>query len=204
MDLTETTIAKSDQLNADDLLSGPRTFTVAEVREGDDDQPVKIFLAEWPGNRPFKPCKTVRRILLAAWGKESDDWPENPRMTLYRDAETTWAGQAVGGIRVSHLSGIGDQPFKVALQKSKREKVLYTVDPLPDATTDPSPEELAAQIADGIDASTTEAEAREWGNRAHGRKLLDLKPFGSDATLRELVQERLAELTADRPAGESA
>jgi hypothetical protein len=34
MDLTQSIIAKSDQLNADDLLSGPRTFTVAEVRRG--------------------------------------------------------------------------------------------------------------------------------------------------------------------------
>lgn len=130
MDLTKATIAKSDQLNADDLLSGPRTFTVAEVREGNDEQPVSIVLAEWPNNRPFKPSKTVTRILVAAWGGESDNWPQGARMTLYRDATVKWAGQAIGGIRVSHLSHI-DKPLKVALQETKGKKVLHTVAPLP-------------------------------------------------------------------------
>ena len=114
MDLTQSILAKSDQLNADDLLSGPRTFTVKEVRRGDDDQPVSIVLAEFPANRPFKLSKTVIRILAYALGKETDDWPENVRMTLYRDDKVKWAGQEIGGIRVSHLSHI-DKQLKVAL-----------------------------------------------------------------------------------------
>lgn len=130
MDLTRATIAKSDQLNADDLLSGPRTFTVAEVREGNDEQPVSIVLKEWPANRPFKPSKTVTRLLVAAWGGNSDDWPEGARMTLFRDATVKWAGQAIGGLRVSHVSHI-DKPLKVALQETKGKKVLHTVSPLP-------------------------------------------------------------------------
>jgi hypothetical protein len=132
MDLTQSILAKSDQLNADDLLSGPRTFTVAEVRRGDDDQPVSIVLAEFPANRPFKPSKTVVRILAYAWGKETDDWPEKPRMTLYRDEKVKWAGQEIGGIRVSHLSHI-DKRLKVALAESKGKKSLHVVEPLPDA-----------------------------------------------------------------------
>jgi hypothetical protein len=130
MDLSRSIIAKSDQLNADDLIGGPRTFTVAEVREGDAEQPVSIVLAEWPSNRPFKPSKTVTRLLVAAWGEESDDWPQGARMTLFRDPTVKWAGQAIGGIRVSHLSHI-DGPLKVALQETKGKKVLHTVEPLP-------------------------------------------------------------------------
>lgn len=132
MDLTQTIVAKSDQLNADDLFGGAQTFTVAEVRRGDSDQPVSIVLAELGDKRPFKPSKTVIRLLVHAWGKETDEWPENARMTLYRNESVKWAGQEVGGIRVSHLSHIGKQ-LKVALAESKSKKSLHVVDPLPDA-----------------------------------------------------------------------
>jgi hypothetical protein len=149
MDLTQTIVARSDQLNADDLLSGPRTFTITDVRRGDPEQPVSIVLAEFPDNRPFKPSKTVLRILVHAWGKETDDWPENPRMTLYRDDKVKWAGQEIGGIRVSHLSHI-DKRLKVALAESKGKKTLHVVDPLPaDAPVSPtvSPDTLAELTA---------------------------------------------------------
>lgn len=132
MDLTQTIIAKSDQLNADDLMGGPQTFTVTDVQQGDSEQPVKIAFAELPKGRTFKPSKTVRRILAQAWGKETDTWPKGARMTLYRAAEVKWAGQEVGGIRVSHLSHLKEAPLKLALQESKSKKVLYTIDALPE------------------------------------------------------------------------
>jgi hypothetical protein len=132
MDLSKTIIAKSDQLNADDLITGPRTFTVVEVRPGSEEQPVSIVLAEWPRNRPFKPSKTVQRILAYCWGAETDDWPKDARMTLFRDEKVKWAGEEVGGIRVSHLSHIKG-PQKIALQESKHKKSLHTIQPLPDA-----------------------------------------------------------------------
>lgn len=154
MDLTQAIIAKSDQLNASDLISGPRTFTIHEVREGNSDQPCQIFLVEWPG-RPFKPSKTVMRILVHAWGKETDDWPPGARMTLFRDPTAKWAGEEVGGIRVSHLSHIDGQ-FKIALRESQKKSVLYTVDPL---TMDPTQARINALIAeyDGADPDRQEA-----------------------------------------------
>lgn len=149
MDLSKTIIAKSDQLNADDLLGGPRTFTIVEVRPGSEEQPVNIVLAEWPRNRPFKPSKTVQRILSYCWGStETDDWPEGAQMTLYRDEKVKWAGEEIGGIRVSHLSHI-DGVQKVALQESKHKKSLHTILPLqsapaPQAAPEPTAEEVAA------------------------------------------------------------
>lgn len=129
MDLSKTIIAKSDQLNADDLITGPRTFTVVEVRPGSEEQPVSIVLAEWPRNRPFKPSKTVQRILAYCWGAETDDWPKGAQMTLFRDEKVKWAGEEVGGIRVSHLSHINGVQ-KIALQESKHKKSLHTIQPL--------------------------------------------------------------------------
>ena len=161
MNLSQAIIARSDQLNADDLINGPRTFTIKEVRRGDADQPVAIVLAEFPEKRPFKPSKTVLRLLAYAWGEETDDWPENPRLTLYRDEKVKWAGQEIGGIRVSHLSHI-DKPLKVALAESKGKKSLWRVDPLPaDAPSSPVVSEKEAQIAAlraQLDAETAEFE----------------------------------------------
>lgn len=128
MDLTNTIIPKSDQINADDLITGPRTFTIKGVRQGSDEQPVNIDLVELPG-RPFRPSKTVLRILVTAWGKESDNYTGR-RMTLYRDADVKWAGQDVGGIRVSHLSDI-TKPLTLALAVTKGKKSKHVVQPLP-------------------------------------------------------------------------
>ncbi len=156
MDLSNAVVAKSDQLNAIDLISGPRTFTVAEVKRGDADQPVSIVLQENPASRPFKPSKTVVRILAFAWGKETDDWPQDARMTLYRDEKVKWAGQEIGGIRVSHLSHIKGQ-LKIALAESKGKTSLHVVDPLPD-TPKPPPEPTAEEVAACVD----QRKLREW------------------------------------------
>jgi hypothetical protein len=149
MNLSQAILARSDQLNADDLIGGPRTFTVKEVRRGDADQPVAIVLEEFPANRPFKPSKTVLRLLAHGWGEETGDWPERPRFTLYRDAKVKWAGQEIGGIRVSHMSHI-KEPLKIALAESKGKKSLHRVDPLPDdaPTSPPVAEETVARLAD--------------------------------------------------------
>ena len=131
MDLTNTIVPKSDQINADDLITGPRTFTVTEVRvKSTPEQPVDIHLAESPG-KPFRPSKTVLRVLVTAWGKEGDDYVGR-RMTLYRDAEVKWAGQEVGGIRVSELSHITKQ-IKLALTETRGKKVTHIIKPLADA-----------------------------------------------------------------------
>lgn len=101
-DLSNTIKPKSDQLNADDLLTGPMTVTITDVTSGPADQPVHIHIE---GQQPFKPCKTVRRVLITAWGQNGRDWV-GKSMTLYCDKTVKFGGVALGGIRVSHLSHI--------------------------------------------------------------------------------------------------
>lgn len=151
MNISKAIIAKSDQLNSSDLIGGPQTVTIAEVREGNSDQPVQIHLVEWPG-RPFKPSKTVLRILDYAWGEETDDWPQGARMTVFRDPTAKWAGEEVGGIRVSHLSHIAE-PFKLALRESQKKSNLHTIQPLPDAPQQP-PAPTAEDVAACNDVAT--------------------------------------------------
>ena len=132
MDLTESIAPKSDQLNADDLLTGSRTVTIEKVNAGTAEQPVNVHLVEFPG-RPFKPSKTVRRIMVAAWGKEAANYAGR-RMTLYRDPTVKFGGSDVGGIRVSHLSHI-DKRIVLSLTVTRGKRAAYIVEPLPDAQT---------------------------------------------------------------------
>lgn len=138
LDMRATIEPKSDQANAEDFLAGPRTFTIREVRKAASaEQPVEIVLAEFPANRPWRPSKTVRRILVAAWGPDASTYVGR-RVTLFRDPEVKFGGMDVGGIRVSHLSHIA-KPFTLALTVTRGKRAAHRVDPLPDdAPTLPS------------------------------------------------------------------
>ncbi len=120
-------VPKSDQLNSDDLLAGPVTVTITEVRQGNQEQPVVIELLEYPG-RPFKPSKTVSRILVAAWGRDSTAYTGH-KLTLYRDPEVKWGGESVGGIRVMAMSHI-EKPLRVNLTATRGKKKEHVIHPL--------------------------------------------------------------------------
>lgn len=124
-DLSSTIVAKSDQLNADDLIE-PITITITRVdKVSSKDQPVNIHSQ---GRQPFKPCLTMRRMLIAAWGKYKDDWV-GQSMTVYCDPEVLWAGKAHGGIRISHVTGI-DKPISKMLAVTRGRKAIFTLLPL--------------------------------------------------------------------------
>jgi len=144
-DLSSTVVAKSDQLNADELID-PITITVTRVdKVASKDQPVLIHSA---GIQPYKPCLTMRRMLIAAWGKYKDQWVGRS-MVLYCDPEVMWAGKEQGGVRVSHVSDI-DQPVSRMLAVTRGRKKLFTLLPLVDTRqiTDDDQKWIDAVIAD--------------------------------------------------------
>lgn len=152
MDITETLAPKSDQLNADDLIH-PRTATVVEVRKGSVEQPVEIVLDAYGPGRPFKPSKTVRRVLAAAWGTDASVYAGRS-MTLYNDPTVKFGGQVTGGIRVSHLSHI-EKPLTLALTTTRGKRAPVTIQPLanvPTAAPSIAPHLAAINAADSIDA----------------------------------------------------
>lgn len=125
--MSHTIVAKSDQMNADDLVGGPLTCTITrvDVRES-GDQPVSVYVKEWA--QPWKPCKTMRRLLIAAWGDDTDIYVGRS-IRLFRNPDVKWAGEPTGGIEFSHLSHIPKQ-FSIALQITKGQKKRFTVDVL--------------------------------------------------------------------------
>lgn len=133
MDLTDTIVPKSDQLNAEDMLTGPRTFTIKEVTGGSSEQPVNVHLVELPG-RPYRPSKSMRRVFVSAWGKDTSPYAGR-RLTLYRDPKVRFGSDEVGGIKISHLSHI-EKRMSLALTVTRGKRSPHVVDPLPEPTNE--------------------------------------------------------------------
>ena len=180
MDMSDSLVAKSDQLNALDLAE-PRTFTIEKVTKGSAEQPFDFHLVELPG-RPYRPSLGMRRIIAKGWGAKNIQavYPGR-RLTLFCEPTVIWAGVPVGGIRVSHMSDVGDG-FTHPLALSKQKRIEWRVDPLPDAPA-PVPEPSAEEVA-----ASTDVEALKALWRASGPER------------RAQIEARVAELTANPPA----
>lgn len=171
IDIRPTLLAKSDQLNADDLIGGPMTIAITDVRLLDAaDQPVAIH---WEGGegRPFKPCKSMRRVMAKVWGEDGKAFI-GQRMTVYRDDKVRFGSDAVGGVRISHMSGI-DRETTMALMVTRGKRAPYTVRPLaPEragrATTVDLPAILAEGRAEAVKGST--ALTAWWGGLSNAAK----------------------------------
>ena len=149
--LSDTIIPKSDQLNSEQLLSGPMTIRVTDVRRGSgDDQPIVVHY-EGEGGRPYKPCKSMRKVLIFAWGEDGNEWV-GKMATLFNKRDVKWGGVEVGGIRISHLSHIkGDISLSLTATRGKKEafviKKLDASDPV-----QASKLRLEAAAREGMDA----------------------------------------------------
>lgn len=129
-DISDTVAADVDQMTADDLLAGPRTFTIIEVREGPSlKQPVEILFAEFDTARPWRPNKSMRRVIIGAWGARTGVYVGR-RMTLFRDPAVKFGPDTLGGIRLSHLSDIA-KPLALPITVTKGKKSPFKVQPLP-------------------------------------------------------------------------
>jgi hypothetical protein len=195
LDMTDTIIPKSDQLNADDLMTGPRTFTIADVRKtGSAEQPVDVLLSEFPPGRPFKPSKSMRRVMVAAWGADAHGYVGH-RLTLYRDPTVRFGGQDVGGLRISHMSHI-DKPLTLALTVTRGKRAPYRVEPLPDEA--PSHPVVTADTLAEMEAMfARKGSAKEsqlpWVNWCIGGSATDLE------TITEQEARKVIEALSHRP-----
>ena len=127
MDLTESIAPKSDQQNYDDYIAGNRTVTISAVTKGSAEQPVNVELVEYPG-RPFKPNKSMRRVLVLAWGPDSTAYVGR-RMELFGNPDVVYGGKAVGGVEIAALSHLS-KPLTVALTATRGKRKSFTVQPL--------------------------------------------------------------------------
>lgn len=120
---------KSDQLNADDLTGGrTKTIKVTKVTLNSGDAQSCTINYEGDAGKPYKPGKSMRRILVNAWGADVTTYAGRS-MTLYTDDSVRFGADTVGGIRISHLSHI-NEPVTFALTVTRGKKKPFTVKPL--------------------------------------------------------------------------
>jgi len=125
MTLRDTIVPKSDQLNYDDFMAGPFVVNVTGLAMGSAEQPVIIKVE---GHHDYKPNKSMRRVLINVWGDKGKDWI-GKSMMLYGESSVKWGGKAVGGIQISHMSGI-TSPVTTRLTVSRGKRIDYVVKPL--------------------------------------------------------------------------
>lgn len=123
--------AKSDQLNAVDIMAAERVIKIRGVEVHKGEQPVSVYF-DGDNNKPWKPCKGMLRILAASWGQDSSAWVGRSAQLFY-EPTVMYGGKEVGGIRVRALSDINPKGmnFSLAINRGKREPYpvkLLTVD----------------------------------------------------------------------------
>jgi hypothetical protein len=171
-DMTASIEPRSDQVNAEDLITGPRTVTITDVKRGTTEQPVNIGTTEFGPGRPYKPSKTMRRIIVSAWGTNTSTYIGR-RITIYRDPDITFGRDRVGGIRISHLSHL-EKRLEIALTVTRGRRSTFSVDPLPDEP-----------------AAITQAEVTEFENRiAAAESIQELDAVARDLKAQELGAHR--------------
>lgn len=123
-DLRATITPKSDQLNFEDVQSSNITAKIKAIRAGNSEQPVFIDLEGFDG-RPYKPSKSMRRVLIGGWGNDGHSWV-GKSLTLKGDSAVKFGGVAVGGIKIESMSDI-DSDFSLMLTTSRGKRSEHKV-----------------------------------------------------------------------------
>lgn len=192
-DLRDTIIPKSDQLNADQLLGGPMTITVTDVRRGGGDEQPVIIHYEGESGRPYKPCKSMRRVLVFAWGSDASEWIGRS-MTLYNQMDVKFGGQEVGGIRISHLSHI-ERDIDLSLTTTRGKKAKNTIRRLAVEDRHAAAREQLKRAA----SAGTDSLKKAWAALTQAQKAA-IGPNGCPANLKDIAAK--ADTAASQPASD--
>lgn len=208
-DMTAIIAPRSDQLNADDLLSGPRTIKITKVDVNPGvEQPCTVHY-EGENGRPFKPCKSMARVMVLVWGADSKQYV-GKSMTLYHDPEVKWGGMKVGGIRISHMSDMkSNAPLMLTVTRGK--KAPYSVKPLaadvvPLKVVTPAPDQpdafdvlaFAAEVANYISTAVDADELSAWwAEMMPRRKQVGAVDRNAAIQIAESVKAKLNELKGE-------
>ncbi len=125
-DITFALEAKSNQLNAIDIMAFDRIIKIREVHvKKTPDQPVSVFF-DGDNNRPWKPSKGMLRMLASAWSPVSASWVGKSAQ-IYCEPSVTWGGEEVGGIQIKGLTDIPAKGLNLMLTISRTKRVHYFI-----------------------------------------------------------------------------
>lgn len=123
--ISDTIVTKSDQLNAEDLLSGNRIIKITGVKRVKDPQQPMVINYDGDNGRPFKPCLTMRKLLAFAYGDNSENLI-GKSLELYCDPEVKFGKERVGGVRISGMSDIKGT-IRTSLTETRGRKKEYII-----------------------------------------------------------------------------
>ena len=186
--MADVTQPKSDQINADDLISGPMTVTITAVKiKAGEDKPISMSLSGTP--KVYRPCKSMARVFMAVWGADANVYVGRT-ITLYRDPKVKWGGLEVGGIRISHMTDI-DKDMVMMLTQTRAQRAPHKVKPLrveQQQSQAPAAPENALELAEAAARKGTAAFRDWWGSDegkacrvAANQNIDSLKKLASDA-----------------------
>jgi len=200
--LAEALAPRSDQLNSDDLIPGPRVLKITNAKIVNDARQLKVVLNyEGDNGKPWKPCKSMGRAMVMAWGITDESQFVGRSVQVYRDPEVSFGDQKqIGGIRISHMSHL-ERDASVKLTVSQGKKAIFTFKPL---VTEQPPAPKARQTAEEWAASHIEQvgqaqdadaiDALQKGAEKAMDKLITSKPE-LHADVMNAYDRRIAELT---------
>lgn len=193
IDLGPLTAAKVDRVTGDNLIAGPRTITITSV-EGEvyEGKPIASLGFDGDEGMPYKPCKTMLRLIAAVWGPRTSQWV-GKSMTLYRDPAVTFGALATGGVRISHMSDMdGDASVILTLKKGKKGAVKVSPLRVTQQRQAPATEQHNPETGEVIDKAAQWADSTlERINTVSSREDL--------ALLQTESAKALAKLSAQRP-----
>lgn len=200
-DIAHTLVAKSDQLNAADIIGTEKLLTITKVDVKSGDQPVTVHY-EGENGRPWKPALTARRILSALWGTDSSKWIGHT-VAVHNDLTVIYAGEEVGGVRPHAATGIETTQIIKLKEKRGPKPKTFEIKPLRMDKSAPAPKQVEfsmegyERVINSIVAMTDPEAMKARFERAADWRLLAVKEDREKATaLREKYEARLEELEA--------
>lgn len=125
---------KTDQFNYEHFLAGPQTFTVTKIGSKKDQgkQRLLVYMEGHEGT-PFIPCLGMIKCLSSpdGWGERLSNWI-GKRITLFGDSKVVYGGKELGGVRVSHISGI-ESDYVTKITERRGVRIDYLIKKLEDS-----------------------------------------------------------------------
>lgn len=126
MSMSKAIQAKSDQLNADDLIGlDYKLIKIREVNVNDSEQQKVWIYYEGDNGKPWKSNKSMNKVLVACWGEDESTYTAR-YVKIHRDPSVVYAGEEVGGIVILGLSHI-DHDMKVSVNAKRSKKRVYPI-----------------------------------------------------------------------------
>lgn len=201
-DISHLIVAKSDRLNAVDIINGPKLITITSVDVPPKEGPITIHFEGENGRPWIIGNKTVPRILGKLWGNKSEKWVGHS-VEVHYDPDVIYAGEITGGVRPHAATGIDTTQIISLKEKRGGKPKVFKIEPLKitgasakPATVQFSMENYERAVNKIVGESKTAEELSERFDRmSDWRKQAAQTDRDQAAKLRELVNEKIKELS---------